>query len=391
MPETRTITLRINGREEEGRFPAHRTLLEALRHLGHMEVKCGCEKGDCGACAVLLDGMAVDSCLTLAWMAAGKEITTVSGLGDLDSPHPLQKAFADGGAAQCGYCIPGIIIAAKAIIDEHPEPSEDDIRLGLSGNLCRCTGYTKIFEAIADAAKGNARRGRCTMTRTEIDPGTLANVQFRQVGKPLTRTDAPGKVTGRTPYAGDYVMPNMLHMRVVRADIASARLAYLDVSKARALRGVACVLTADDLADRTAATDIPGQTGQKRLDTDQPILVKDRVRYFGEPLALVAAETRDIADHAAELIEVELEPIPGVYDPLEALKPGAPLVYGEDNIVATRKIKKGDAEAGFAEADLIVENTYRTPFQEHAFLEPEVRPRLGGRELMWSTSASRPR
>ena len=152
MPDTRTITLRINGRDEEGRFPAHRTLLEALRQLGHMEVKCGCEKGDCGACAVLLDGMAVDSCLTLAWMAAGKEVTTVSGLGDLDSPHPLQQAFAESGAAQCGYCIPGIIIAAKAIIDENPEPSEDDIRLGLSGNLCRCTGYTKIFEAIADAA-----------------------------------------------------------------------------------------------------------------------------------------------------------------------------------------------------------------------------------------------
>ena len=152
MPETRTIALRINGRAEEGRFPAHRTLLEALRQLGHMEVKSGCEKGDCGACAVLLDGMAVDSCLTMAWLAAGKEVTTIAGLGDLESPHPLQQAFAESGAAQCGYCIPGIIIAAKAIIDENPEPSEDDIRLGLSGNLCRCTGYTKIFEAIADAA-----------------------------------------------------------------------------------------------------------------------------------------------------------------------------------------------------------------------------------------------
>ena len=159
MPDERTITLRINGREEEGRFPAHRTLLEALRQLGHMEVKCGCEKGDCGACAVLLDGMAVDSCLTVAWMAAGKEVTTISGLGDLDSPHPLQQAFAETGAAQCGYCIPGIIIAAKAIIDEHPEPSEDDIRLGLSGNLCRCTGYTKIFEAIADAAAAMRAEG----------------------------------------------------------------------------------------------------------------------------------------------------------------------------------------------------------------------------------------
>ena len=210
------------------------------------------------------------------------------------------------------------------------------------------------------------------MTHTDIDAGALANVQYRQIGKPLTRTDAPGKVTGRTPYAGDYVMPNMLHMRVLRADIASARLARLDVSKARALKGVACVLTATDLADRTAATDIPGQTGQKRLDTDQPVLVKERVRYFGEPLALIAAETRDLADRAADLIEFELEPIPGVYDPLEALQPGAPLVYGSDNIVAERKIKKGDVEAGFAKADLIVENTYKTPFQEHAFLEPEV-------------------
>ena len=159
MPDERTITLRINGREEEGRFPAHRTLLEALRQLGHMEVKCGCEKGDCGACAVLLDGMAVDSCLTVAWMAAGKEVTTISGLGDLDSPHPLQQAFAETGAAQCGYCIPGIIIAAKAVIDQNPTPSEDDIRLGLSGNLCRCTGYTKIFEAIADAAAAMRAEG----------------------------------------------------------------------------------------------------------------------------------------------------------------------------------------------------------------------------------------
>ena len=167
-------------------------------------------------------------------------------------------------------------------------------------------------------------------------------------------------------------MPGMLHMRVVRADIASARLVRLDVSRARALEGVACVLTAADLPDRTASTDIPGQVGQKRLDTGQQVLVRERVRYFGEPLALIAAETRDIADHAMELVEFELEPIPGVYDPLEAMKPGAPIVTEPDNIVAERRIVKGDVEAGFAEAHVIVENTYRTPFQEHAFLEPEV-------------------
>ena len=152
MPGEKTITLRINGRNEETSVPPHRTLLEALRELGHVEVKCGCEKGDCGACAVLVNGIALDSCLMLAWMAEGREITTISGLGEGDEPHPLQQAFSDGGGVQCGYCTPGMIIAAKSLIARNPDPSEEDIRLGLSGNLCRCTGYTKIFEAVIEAA-----------------------------------------------------------------------------------------------------------------------------------------------------------------------------------------------------------------------------------------------
>lgn len=152
MSPTRQIALTINGSDETLEAPAHRTLLEALRDLGHVEVKCGCEKGDCGACAVLLDGLAVDSCLTLAWLAQGREITTVSGLGDMDNPHPLQKAFSDLGAIQCGYCTPGLIIASKCLIDRDPAPSEDAIRVGLSGNLCRCTGYTKVFHAVQEAA-----------------------------------------------------------------------------------------------------------------------------------------------------------------------------------------------------------------------------------------------
>ena len=199
-----------------------------------------------------------------------------------------------------------------------------------------------------------------------------ANVAFNQVGKGLTRTDAPGKAAGRTPYAGDYIMPGMLHAKVVRANVASATLRGLDVSKARALPGVACVLTAADLPDRLAPTDMPGQTGQERLKTDQQILVRERVRYDGEPLALIAAESRDIAERAAQLVEADLAPRPGVYDPLEALQPGAPIVQGTDNVVAGHKIRKGDAAAGLAAADIVVENTFRTPFQEHAFLEPEV-------------------
>lgn len=152
MMKDKTIVLRVNGRSESISVPPHRTLLETLRLMGHVDVKCGCEKGDCGACAVLLDGVATDSCLTLAWTCEGKEITTVSGLGTRDAPHPLHTAFMDGGGVQCGYCTPGMIIAAKSLLDRNPNPTEEDIRVGLSGNLCRCTGYTKIFEAVTSAA-----------------------------------------------------------------------------------------------------------------------------------------------------------------------------------------------------------------------------------------------
>ena len=134
-------------------FPANWTLLETLRDLGYFEVKSGCEKGDCGACAVLLDGVAVDSCLTLTGTVAGREITTVSGLGTSEDPHPLQRAFIERGAVQCGYCTPGLIIAAHCLLEQTPDPSEDDVRLALSGNLCRCTGYTKVIDAVLEAAR----------------------------------------------------------------------------------------------------------------------------------------------------------------------------------------------------------------------------------------------
>ncbi len=210
------------------------------------------------------------------------------------------------------------------------------------------------------------------MTGIDDDGLHLPNVEFRQVGKPLVRTDAPGKAVGSTRYAGDYAMPGMLHAKVLRSPEASARLVRLDVSKARALKGVVCVLTARDLPDRLAPTDIPGQTGQTRLNTDQQILVRERVRYHGEPLALIAAESSDIAERAMSLIEYQLEPLPAVFDPEEAMRPGAPVVQGVDNVVARHVIKKGDVSAGFAAADLVIEKTYRTQFIEHAFLEPEV-------------------
>lgn len=150
--QAKTIKLTVNGRVHQVTLAPNVTLLALLRELGYTDVKEGCEKGDCGACAVLLDGHAINSCLALAWQADGCTVVTDAGLGTAAHPHPLQVAFADHGAAQCGYCTPGMVVAAKALLDQNPHPSDDEIREGLSGNLCRCTGYGQIVAAVKSAA-----------------------------------------------------------------------------------------------------------------------------------------------------------------------------------------------------------------------------------------------
>jgi carbon-monoxide dehydrogenase small subunit len=153
------VQFTVNGREVRGEFPAHRTLLHALRELGFTEVKNGCEKGDCGACAVLLDGQAVNSCLVLAVQAQGREVTTVRALGTANNLHPLQKNFIEQGAIQCGFCTPGMLLSAKSLLDKNPSPTREEIQVAISGNLCRCTGYTRIIDAIEATAAEN-KKGR---------------------------------------------------------------------------------------------------------------------------------------------------------------------------------------------------------------------------------------
>lgn len=208
----------------------------------------------------------------------------------------------------------------------------------------------------------------------QLDQPNIANLpKLRHIGKPLPRIDAMGKVTGTTKYAGDYTMPNMLHAQVLRSKNPSATLLRVDTTKARALPGVVTVLTADDLPGTQVATDMPGVTGTaKRAGTDAPILASDRVRFLGEAIAIVAAETLEIAQKALELIEVEYEPFPAVFEPAEAMKEGAPIVTEPDNIVGHWRIVKGDAEAAMKSADVIVERTYKTQFIDHAYLEPEA-------------------
>jgi len=196
--------------------------------------------------------------------------------------------------------------------------------------------------------------------------------ELRQVGKPLRRVDALGKAVGATVYGADYTMLNMLHAKVFRSSEPSARIKHLDISKARALPGVVCVLTGKDVPGAKLTTDMPGQTGKKaRAGSDAPVLASDVVRFVGEPIALVAAQTLTIAERALDLIEIEYELLPGVFDPIEAMKPGAPVIFEPDNTVARWKIVKGDVDAGFAAADVVVENTFRVPFVEHAYLELE--------------------
>ncbi|MFC2083141.1 xanthine dehydrogenase family protein molybdopterin-binding subunit [Candidatus Bipolaricaulota bacterium] len=196
---------------------------------------------------------------------------------------------------------------------------------------------------------------------------------LNQVGKPLRRVDALGKAVGATVYAADYSMPNMLHAKVFRSPVPSARITNLDVSKARDLPGVVCVMTGEDVHGAKLNTDLPGQTGREaRSGSDAPVLATDIVRYVGEPIALVAAETIEIAEAALRLIDLQVEELPGVFDPIEAMKPGAPILFAPDNVVAEYKIRKGDLDTGMADADVIVENTFKMPFIEHAYLEPDA-------------------
>ena len=208
-----------------------------------------------------------------------------------------------------------------------------------------------------------------------VQPKALPEVKLpplKQVGKPLRRVDALGKAVGATVYAADFTMPNMLHAKVLRSCRPHARIVQLDVSKAREAPGVVCVMTGEDVKGAKLNTDLPGQTGREaRAGSDAPVLALETVRYVGEPIAQVAAETVAAAEDALERIEIEYEDLPAVFDPEEAMKPGAPILFEPDNVVCRYAIRKGDLERGMAEADQIVERTYKMPFVEHAYLEPD--------------------
>jgi CO/xanthine dehydrogenase Mo-binding subunit/aerobic-type carbon monoxide dehydrogenase small subunit (CoxS/CutS family) len=355
-----TLELTVNGRAVKRRADPSARLLDFIREdLGLTGAKEGCGAGECGTCSVFVDGKLVKSCLMPAAKARGTQVQTIEGL----APKPgelteIQRAFHKTGASQCGYCIPGMVMAVTSALRENPDAGIEEIKERLGGNICRCTGYTKIFEAVELARDVIA--GRLTMAALEADP---AGESF--IGNNVRRLDAPSKVSGRLRYAGDMVMPGMLHMQVLRSPHAHARIVSIDVSAAEALAGVACVITCDD---------VPGEDNFGVFVHDQPVMARGVVRYVGEAVAAVAAEDLATAREALRLIKVQYEELPAIFDPEDAQKPGAPILhaYAPNNLVKHIPIRKGDVEAGFAEADLIVEERYSTQQVEHAYLEPEA-------------------
>jgi len=356
----RVVHLTVNGDPHSVAVRPNVTLLDLLRdHLGLIGTKRGCDFGDCGTCTVLLDGEAVKSCLVLAVAADSHEVTTIEGLASDGAMHPLQKAFIAKGAIQCGFCTPGMVMAAKALVDANPDPTDDDIKTALGGNLCRCTGYTRIIDAV--------RSWREYEGDAAPEPDSGHDLETHAVvGRSVPRRDAPAKVTGRAVFTEDIRMPNMLYGRILTSPHAHALVTSIDTSKAEALPGVKAVITGADVSDV--------KYGVSPARYDEYVLAKEKVRFVGDEVAAVAAVDEATADEAVKLIEVEYELLPAVLDPFEALADGAPDIHeaarGKNNVNTLVDHHFGDVDQGFAEADAVFERRFVGNFVQQSPLEP---------------------
>ena len=437
------IALKVNGVQKEWEAAPGDTLLHILRREGYFGVKFGgCRQGECGACTVLLNGLPVNSCGMLAAQADGASIETIEGAGEAQDQgwkktgglSVLQQAFVESGAIQCGYCTPAMILAAQALLTRQPNPTEAEVREALSGILCRCTGYIKPVQAILRAAAvlrgesvppliispneqtegyssadlpgggqpdgepfdgigslGGADSGAPVgpstgdvAVQSKVLPKvwTIPEAAARTtVGRPERKVDAAKLVQGKPAFTDDVEMRNMLVAKVLHSPVAHALIRHIDVTKARELPGVAAVLTYKDIPRVVYSTagqsdPIPGPLDTFSLD--------HKVRFVGDRVAFVAAETETIANQALALIEVEYEPLPTVLDSRDAMRPGAPCLHDEpeyvnfadsdpaQNLAARIRIDIGDVVKGFADADFIYEGDYEVPKVQQAHIEPHA-------------------
>ncbi|RPH63044.1 MAG: aldehyde oxidoreductase [Chloroflexi bacterium] len=378
------ICLTVNGQSYTLDSLPGETLAELLRNrLRLTGTKIGCNEAECGACTVLVNGDPIMSCSYPADRADGKTIVTIEGLAPLapsPSPkgrgesapllplgegpgmralHPLQEAFILHGAVQCGFCIPGQIMTSYALLQKKPRPTSADIRAALKDTLCRCAGYPSIEGAILAAAES-------LRTGEPVKPPAVqeSKVEYDVIGRSQIRPDAVEKVTGAAIYTDDLTFDKMLYASVRRAGVPHAIVRSVNVEKARALPGVVAVLT---------ASDVPGAKTHGLVIHDWPSLVGvgERVRYVGDAVAIVAADEQSIAAEAVSLIEAEFDLQPVLSDPVQAMQPEAPSLHQNGNLLKHIKVRKGDMEQGFAAAEVILEHTFHTPIQDHAFIEPE--------------------
>jgi CO/xanthine dehydrogenase Mo-binding subunit len=271
-------------------------------------------------------------------------VVTIEGIGTRQVLDPLQDAFMENDAVQCGFCTPGMILAAKSLLKRNPSPTREEIGKALGSNLCRCTGYVSILDAVTCVVTGKSNGHGGAMSAGQ-------------------RADALDKVLGEALYAADLTMPGMVHASVVRSPHPHAEIISLDDSEARALPGVLTVVTAKD---------VPGLNRFGRALKDQPVLADDRVRQIGDAVAAVAAISPEIAAEAASLVRVEYNLLTPVLRPEDALGDDALAIHGDTNLLSDKEISWGDVEAGMAQADIVIDETYTTPWCEHAYLEPEA-------------------
>ncbi|SHI73717.1 selenium-dependent xanthine dehydrogenase [Clostridium cavendishii DSM 21758] len=315
-------------------------------------VKNGCSEGACGTCMVIVDGKPIKACILTTEKVSGKEITTIEGFTEREK-EVFAYAFTEAGAVQCGFCIPGMVISAKGLFNRTLSPTKEEIKKALIGNICRCTGYVKIEKAIMMAAE--TFRENIEVPRVECKG---------LVGEPMGRVDAREKTLGIAEYTDDIRMDGLLYGVALRSKYPRALFKGIDISEAEKIQGVIKVVTSED---------IPGERYLGHLKKDTPALVKvgEETRYLGDAIALVVAETEDIAREALNHIIVDLQELKPVSSPREAMKEDAPKIHPDGNILVHEHLVRGNADEAIKNSKYVVTNKYKVPFTEHAYLEPE--------------------
>ena len=345
------VTLNVNGEQHE--VDGAGMLVDALRdEIGALSVKVGCDDSTCGTCMVVADGRVIKACNRPASAFVGQQITTVEGLSEPEK-KAYTHAFAESGAVQCGFCTPGIVMTAKALLDKKPEPSREEVDKALRTNICRCTGYRQITDAVMNTAE---------LLRTGTE-GVRSNERWR-VSDSAPRPDTDEKVLGTGLFADDVRLPGMVFAKALRSPTPRGLVRGLDLTAAKAHPDCLAILTAADVPEN--------KIGHITHDWDVMIPVGSITRYVGDAIALVASSNERSLDEILGLIELDYEPLQPVTSPQQALSPDAPLVHETGNVYDIEHVKRGNPGKAISEAAFVVSHKFKTPWQEHAFMEPEA-------------------